>query len=175
MTTQEAAREGPHPLPPAPAAGRQALTDVILGTGLGLLGTAFLCGALRMPFQTARWTWQDAPGFVPAVIAGVLVLQALALTGRGLWRLRSTSLAWKGLRAEAARWGADRLALTLLFAVAYVLLLGRLPFGVLTGLWLFAMIAVFRGTTVLKAALVAVLCATAITLVFTRLFLVPLP
>lgn len=168
-------REGGPALPPASPAGRQALSDIIVGSGIGALAMFFLVGALRMPHETARWTWLNAPGFVPAVIAGVLLLQALLLVIRGLWRLRASGPAWQGMRAEAARWGADRFVLTLLFAVAFIILMGRVSFGVLTGVWLFAMIVAFRGTTPPKAALVAVVTAVAITWVFTRLFLVPLP
>lgn len=175
MNTREAARKGGSALPPASPAGRGALSDIIVGSGIGLLATFFLVGALQMPFQTARWTWLNAPGFVPAVIAGVLLLQALLLVIRGLWRLRGSGLAWQGMRTEAARWGTDRLVLTLVFALVFVILMGRVSFGVLTGFWLFAMIMAFKGTSPLKAALVAVATAVTITLVFTHVFLVPLP
>jgi hypothetical protein len=175
VNRQVAVREGGVALPAASPAGRQALSDIVVGSGIGALATFFLVGALQTPFATARWTWFNAPGFVPAVIAGVLLLQALLLVIRGLRRLRVSGPAWVGMRAEMARWGAGRFVLTLLFALAFVILMGRVSFGALTGVWLFAMILVFRGTTPLKAALVAAVTAVTITWVFTHVFLVPLP
>jgi hypothetical protein len=153
------------------------LVDVAAGCGIGLLSALFLAGALQMPFQTLRWTWHDAPGFVPAVIAGVLLALALLLAGRGLrrWWLFRDGVRWRGLRSEMASWGTGRLVLTLAFALAFVILMGRLPFGVLTTLWVFGMVLTFRGTTPLRAAAVAVVTGTAVFLIFTRAFLVPLP
>lgn len=163
--------------PLAHQVGRASLADVAAASGIGLLAIWFLAGALRMPFQTARWTWHDAPGFVPGVISTVLLAQAFVLAVRGLrrWRIARDTVRWRGLRQELIHWGADRLALTLAFALAFVLLMGRLPFGVLTALWVFGMTVAFRGTTPWRAAAVAVATGVAVTLIFTRLFLVPLP
>ncbi len=150
------------------------MADVAAGLALGALSLAFLFGALRMPMHTMHWTWLNAPGLVPAVLAAVLLVQALFLTVRGAGRLRARRQGAAG-RAAALQWGAGRVALTLALAFAFALLMGRMPFAILTALFVFAMTVAFRGTSAWKAAASALITAVTVSWVFTRVFLVPLP
>jgi len=124
--------------------------------------------------HTMHWTWLNAPGLVPAVLAAVLLAQALALTLRGLRHLRPRS-GDAGSVDRALRWGAGRVVLTLALALAFAFFMGRVPFAVLTAFFVFAMTLAFRGTTAWKAAASALVTAATVTWVFTRVFLVPLP
>ncbi len=160
--------------PPAHKASTSSVVDLAAGLALGALSLVFLIGALRMPTQTLHWTWLNAPGLVPAVLAAALLAQALFLAARGARRLgiRRQGTAW---HTAAVRWGAGRVALTLASALAFALLLGRMPFAVLTAIFVFSMTLAFKGASVWKAAVSALITAIAVTWIFTRLFLVPLP
>ncbi len=127
-----------------------------------------------MPMHTMHWTWLNAPGLVPAVLAAALLAQALFLAARGVKHLRARrqEAAW---RAAALQWGAGRVALTLALALAFALLMGRMPFAILTALFVFTMTVAFRGTSAWKAAASALITAVTVSWVFTRVFLVPLP
>ncbi|MDQ7840621.1 MAG: tripartite tricarboxylate transporter TctB family protein [bacterium] len=155
-------------------ASRSAPADVAAGLALGVLSLAFLVGALRMPMHTMHWTWLNAPGLVPTVLAAVLLAQALALTLRGLRHLRARSGDVE-LVDRALRWGAGRVVLTLVLALAFAFLMGRMPFAILTALFVFTMTMAFRGTSAWKAVASALITAATVTWVFTRVFLVPLP
>ncbi len=157
---------------------RAAAADAVAGAVIGALAGAFLLTALRMPPSTLHWTWYNAPGFVPAVLASALLAQATFLLIRGLLRASRTPIE-KGGGNEwvqaVARWGLGRVALTLCLALGFVVLMGRVPFPILTAAFVFAFTVAFRGTQPFKAGIVAVGTAVTVSWVFTRLFLVPLP
>lgn len=159
---------------PAPPKSGTAAADIASGLSLGALSLAFLVGALRMPLYTVHWTWLNAPGLVPAVLSAVLLVQALFLTIRGMRHLRArpNGTSW---RAAAGQWGAGRVILTLALALAFALLMGRLPFVILVALFVFIMTMAFRGAGAWKAAASALITAVTVSWVFTRVFLVPLP
>lgn len=181
--------------PPVPAAARAGLADLVAGAAWAALAGAFFAGALRMPIETALWTWYKAPGLVPALLSAALLGQAAGLIVRGARRWRDArgaaglgeaasvggaigwgrAAGWRGLRREAAGWGLGRVAVALAFAAGFVVAMGRLPFGVLIVLLVFGMTVAFRGASPARAALVAVITAAAVVLVFSRLFFVPLP
>jgi hypothetical protein len=163
--------------PPPPFSGRSAQADLVAGAALAGLAAFFLVGALRMPLETPLWTWFKAPGLVPGILATVLLVQAAALMIRGGRRFRAAAPQEGGgsLRQRASAWGAGRVALAMLFTVSFIIAMGRAPFGLLIVLLVFSMTLAFRGTTPLRAALVAVVAAITITVVFTRLFFIPLP
>ncbi len=150
------------------------MSDVAAGLALGALSLAFLIGALRMPIHTMHWTWLNAPGLVPAALAAALLAQALFLAARGTRHLRARRQG-AARHAGALQWGAGRVALTLVLALGFALLMGRMPFVILTALFVFTMTVAFRGTSAWKAAASALITAATVTWVFTRVFLVPLP
>lgn len=164
--------------PPARPDGRGALADVAAGAGMALLSLFFLINALRMPASSALWTWQNAPGLVPAAIGAVLLSLSTVLTARGLRSHRHSPTPVGSLPAwwsVATNWGAGRVLVALAFALVFILMMGRVPFGPLTAVFVFAMTLAFRGTTAAKAAIIGIATGITVTLVFTRLFLVPLP
>ncbi len=142
---------------------------VLAGVALG-----FLKAALDIPADTALWTWYDSPGLTPALLAGGLLLQSLVLLARSLLAPGRGIGGTAGLRG-ARSWGAGRVLAALAFCVAFVALMGRVPFGVLVAALVFAVTVAFRGTDAPRAAVLAVLTAIGVVLVFGRLFFVPLP
>lgn len=153
---------------------RASLADAAAAAGLAGVALGFLKAALDIPTPTALWAWYDSPGLTPALLSAGLLLQSLFLLARSLPGLGRGIRGADGL--EGARsWGAGRVLVALAFCVAFVALMGRLPFGVLVAALVFAMTVAFRGTDPPQAAVLAVLTAVAVVLVFGRLFFVPLP
>ena len=122
----------------------------------------------------------SAPGLTPGLIGLVLLLLGLVLLLRSLRERRATASPVPSKPAVAGNGGRALLAVAL--CLAYALgLLGRLPFGWATGLFVFAFVAAFGferarpWRTLGGAAAMAVFTAIAVTLLFEQLFLVRLP
>jgi putative tricarboxylic transport membrane protein len=129
----------------------------------------------------------SVPGLVPAFLAvllivsgGVLVIRSVLAGGHRL------ELSAAKAREILAKPGNRRLVITLALTVGYAgVLIGRLPYPLATGLFVFAFTAIFewergmpatRRLTVLAVAAVLAAASTAIvSYSFERLFLVTLP
>ena len=129
----------------------------------------------------------SVPGIVPAFLAtvliifgGVLVVRSIAAGGHRL----GLSMA-KG-REALARPGNRRLLVTLALTVGYAgFLIGRIPYELATGLFIFAFIVLFEWQPGLSprksakmlavAALLAIVTTGLVSWAFERLFLVTLP
>lgn len=163
---------------------RMDRADFLTALGVVALGLGAAVESWRMPrLEQLDINPYTAPGIVPGVIGVVLTALGLALlarsAARGGWRLAAVT--------EPAPDGrAARLALALALTVGYAAgLVGRLPFWLATGLFVFAFIAVFewrlaadrtgrlRGLAIAAAEAVAV--SAAVTFVFQSIFLVRLP
>lgn len=154
----------------------QRLADAVTALGLAGVGVAFLRGALAIPSRTALWAWYDSPGLTPALLASALLLQALVLLTRSLGDRGGSGAGMPlGWLPRARSWGLPRVLLALVFCAVFVALMGRVPFGLLVGVWVFCMVLAFRGLDPVRGAAVAVGTATAVVLVFGRLLFVPLP
>ncbi|HSW49398.1 MAG TPA: tripartite tricarboxylate transporter TctB family protein [Bryobacteraceae bacterium] len=160
-----------------------------------LTGVVLILGSLYVIFESWRMPSMghlgahplSVPGIVPAFLAavlivfgGVLVVRSIQAGGHRL----GLSLT-KG-REVLARPGNRRLLITAALTIGYAALaIGRVPYAVATGLFIFAFIVIFeweRGLATARYARLfgtaAVLAAVATGLVswaFERLFLVTLP
>ena len=129
----------------------------------------------------------SAPGIVPAFLAVVLMIFGLILVVRsvkaGGHRL---GLSREGVRKTLADPGNQRLLLTAVLTVVYAgVLVGRIPYGLATGLFIFVFVVAFewrRGMSFrewkrlgLAAGILAIVFAAAVSYTFERLFLVTLP
>lgn len=157
--------------------------DFVSGLGFIALGLAALIESLRMPrFEALGVNPYSVPGVVPGLLGLVIAFLGVVLSARaarrGGWRLTAGP-------ALAGR-TSIRLAAAFVLTVGYAAgLIGRLPFWLATGLFVFLFIAAFewkpgasvgqrmRGLTI--AGIEAVLVAAAVTLVFRDVFLVTLP
>ncbi len=158
------------------------------GTALALIALAVgaLVESLAMPrYEDLSVNPYTVPGIVPGLLsAGLLALATILLVRsivRGGWRLGAGG-ARRWLTGAAAR----RLSLSLVLTLGYAAgLVGRLPFWLATGLFLFVFIVLFewhgglparaRAIALAIALGEAVLVTVAVTLVFQELFLVRLP
>ncbi|OGB93340.1 MAG: hypothetical protein A2Z31_08205 [candidate division NC10 bacterium RBG_16_65_8] len=160
-----------------------------------LTGVVLILSSLYVIFESWRMPRMEhlgahplsVPGVVPAFLAvvliisgGVLVIRSVLAGGHRL-----------GLSAAKAREvlvkpGNQRLLITLVLTLGYAgVLIGRIPYELATGLFVFAFIVIFEWEWNLPAAKVAKLITVAAILaaaasaivswVFERLFLVTLP
>lgn len=149
-------------------------------------GVAIIYAAWLMPtFREQLGQSYTAPGLVPALYGTVIVILALWLAARSIGRGASKRGAAEP-RAPREGYSNARLMLAavlcLVFAVGMV---GRMPFALAAGIFIFLFILLFewkRGQAwrerlrpIATAALVAAVTGVAVVLVFERLFLVRLP
>jgi len=129
----------------------------------------------------------SVPGVVPAFLAaililfgGVLVIRSVMMGGHRL------GLSAAKAREVLARPGNQRLLVTAVLTIGYAgILIGRVPYGLATGLFVFAFVVLFeweKGLAPLRtarlvgfAAVLAVAVALLVSWTFERLFLVALP
>ncbi len=156
----------------------------------------FAIMALRMPWYDSEWGISAAPGLVPLILSSCLLLCGLFLIIRARTKVGVTH--YKKMEAlvasvsscdddddsaetpETSSEGralteAQRVLLTVGLSVAYVLLLGRIPYALATALYIFVFISVFQGKNYLKAAIISVISSAVVWFAFARIFFVFLP
>jgi hypothetical protein len=162
--------------------------DYLSGLALILFSVYVLMESWRMPrLEQVQAHPLSAPGIVPAFLAVVLLIFGLILVGRsvkaGGHRL---GLSREGLRMSLSQPGNRRLLWTSLLTIVYAgVLVGRTPYGLVTGLFIFVFIVAFewrRGMSYGEkmrvgeaAGILAILVAVAVSYTFERLFLITLP
>lgn len=165
-----------------------ARADFLTGVVLVLVSLYVLFESWRMPRMEHLGVHPlSVPGVVPAFLAAVLIVAGAVLVIRsvraGGHRLGLSS---EKLREVLAKPGNRRLAITLVLTIGYAgFLVGRIPYELATGLFIFAFIVVFewergRATAryvrlVVAAAILAVVTTAIVSVAFERLFLVTLP
>ena len=163
-----------------------ARADLITGAVFAALGIAVLVESWNMPRLEERsinpWT---VPGLVPGLLGVVIAMLGFILAVRSVLAGGMRPVSADADPAEA-RAGRYRFWLCLVLCLVYaVLLVGRLPFWLATGLFVFAFIAAFewrsddpprpRTVKLATAGVVAVLCTVTVSYSFEYLFLVRLP
>lgn len=165
------------PVAEAAPGGSSARSDLVGGAAWMLFGALILIGSLRMDrFEKMGATLYTMPGFVPAMIGGVLILLGAVLALRG-WQRRPVVPTGpvQPMLNRRVLWTA---ALALLYAGGLV---GRVHFLAATALFVAAFVWVFtpEGSSWqrrwLMALLAGVLTAVVVDLVFEDVFLVRLP
>ncbi len=156
--------------------------DLIVSSILWVVSVLVLLDSLRMTFGITlpgveENVWLVAPGFLPMILSGGLVLMFSGL----IWlSVRQGEL--KGhfsssaiLRAITDREMVIKLIQMSLLCLFVFVLLGRLHFGLAAALYLFAAMMVARAAKLWQIALISVMFSGAITYVFGSLMKIPLP
>jgi hypothetical protein len=162
--------------------------DYLTGLALILLSVYVLVESWRMPsLEHLQAHPMSAPGLVPAFLAVVLLIFGIILVVRsvraGGHRL---GLSREGIRKTLADPGNRRLLLTAILTFVYAgVLVGRTPYTLVTGLFVFFFVVIFEwrrgmshgemGRMGLAAAVLAIVFAVAVSYTFEKLFLVTLP
>ena len=169
-------------------------SDMVSGSIIIVVAAFFGIMSLRMPWNASEWGVYAAPGLVPLILSILLLSCGLILMFRAKWS-KAHYDRMERLNAEVPTCGGDdetdaastrssdksslsewqRVLLTVGVAGAYVLLLGRIPYMLATGLFVLAFILAFRGGSIVKAAITAVATAILVWFVFAKIFLVTLP
>ena len=160
-----------------------ARADFWTGLVLIVLGLAAFLACLDMPrFEEREINPYTVPGLVPGMIALVITVLGLLLTLRAIRQRVPKKDEVQSHAAAASRRFWLTLGLTLTYAA---LLVGRLPFWLATGLFVFAFVALIEWRAdrssaeqarALGFALVyAGIVAAVVTYVFQEVFLVRLP
>ena len=169
--------EGQSPPPEDP--GRN-LKEFFGALALIALSIAFAIASLRIPFQTANWVWYTSPGIFALVMAILLGGCSVFVAGREIrrWlrtRHRAETIPW-GERLRL--WGMPRFLAAVAIILAYIFLLGKVPFlvdsvGLILILGIVFREGRFQGA--LRSSVIASLVVVVITWVIARVFGISFP
>ncbi|KKB76283.1 hypothetical protein VW29_20310 [Devosia limi DSM 17137] len=159
--------------------------DLLMAIVFIILSAAVLYGSWTMDrLEVRRIHPMTVPGLVPGMLGAALLVCGIVLAIRSL-RLPAPN-GWADLAAAITSGAAGRAAAVLALALVYTLVLvGRVPFWLATGLFVFAFILLFEvwlatPRRALRQSLpwaigLAIATAGIVTFVFERAFLVRLP
>jgi len=157
--------------------------DFYTGLIIIVIGLLVMVESWRMPRHIQDWPVYAAPGMVTGFLGLGFLAMGIILTIRST-RREGAPLAFK--RSDISAYLNDpkthRLGLMFALSLIYCLLLGRrLPFVVVTTIYLFMVMWLFRGPgpikffAIFKFLIISLATAMAVGIVFNRFFLVPLP
>jgi hypothetical protein len=158
--------------------------DFYTGIVLMVFGITVTVMALQMP-SIPRDPY-SAPGVLPIFLGVVITGLSLIMFIRSIIRTKGqVSVSAASIKSALTATGALRMILTVILCLAYVFLLGKVLFPLLTFFFVFGFIVCFEYERksplkpqikkILIAALVAAATSASITAVFRYLFLVRLP
>jgi putative tricarboxylic transport membrane protein len=161
-----------------------ARADFYTGVIMMAFGITATVMALQMP--SIPKDPYSAPGVLPIFLGVIITGLSLVMFVRSLIKTKGkVGFSGGSIKSFFADIGTRRVIITAVLCVSYALLLGKVLFPPLTFVFVFMFIVIFECDRkipfrpqikkVLIAALIAVLSAASITLVFEKLFLVRLP
>ena len=151
--------------------------DFIMGLILMAFSLLIIIESLKIPRFEKDWGgFYAAPGFVPLILGITLFIMSLALFVRALmmkgYRIvpnRDTLSTF--VRAKSVQ----RWCLAMIYAFGFFFLLGHIYFYLAAFLVLFAYMATFGEQKRSISLVISLIASAIIYLVFTKIFLVPLP
>lgn len=131
----------------------------------------------RMPRDLQGWPAYAGPGMVTGLLGLGLLGMAVMLLARAWLRSGSgPAIPWREVKDYLTHPGTRRLGLMSLLCLGYLLALGRgIPYTLTTGAFLVVTMLLFRAITWWAILLISSVATAAISLVFNRIFLIPLP
>ena len=151
--------------------------DFVMGLILMACSLVIVVESLKIPRFEKDWGgFYAAPGFVPLILGITLFVMSLALFVRALkmqgYRVVPDRQAFREfVRSKPVR----RWCLAILYAFSFFFLLGHIYFYLAAFLVLFAYMATFGEQKRWISLVISLIASVAIYLVFTKIFLVPLP
>jgi hypothetical protein len=170
--------EGPLP---SPGSANTDLNDFLGALLLISVSIAFAIAALPIPFETSNWVWYTSPGIFALVMAACLAGCSLFVACRGFrgWikhrQATDPSTTW---RERLRLWGINRFIAAVGIILAYILLLGKVPFlvasvGLVLTLGTFFREGRFRDA--FRPSLIAALVVVGVALLISRVFGIRFP
>jgi hypothetical protein len=151
--------------------------DVYAAIILIVLALFVLVESWRMPREFLGFPAYAGPGLVTGLLGLGLLGMAVALLVRACRRPGASIVFSRAdIRAYRVNPQTRRLGVVLFLCTAYLLSLGRgIPYYITTSAFLLVTMAIFRAASWWVIVLVSGLATTGLTVVFNKIFLVPLP
>ncbi|CAB1078101.1 hypothetical protein D1AOALGA4SA_5866 [Olavius algarvensis Delta 1 endosymbiont] len=151
--------------------------DFIMGLILMAVSLLIVVESLRIPSFEKDWGgYYAAPGFVPLILGITLFVMSLVLFVRAVKKQGYKVIPGRKALKNFVRSGrVHRWCLAMIYAFGFFFLLGQIYFYLAAFLVLFAYMATFGEQKLYVSLIISVVASAMIYLVFTRIFLVPLP
>jgi len=152
--------------------------DFIMGLILMVFGLLAVQESLRLPTYEKDWGgFYAAPGFVPLILGLVIFGMSLAMFIRAVRSggARGVIPSREAFQAFLRSKPVHRWCLAMLYAWGFFFILGRVYFYLAAFLVLFAFMATFSRQKIYFSLLISIVSSGGIYLIFTKIFLVPLP
>ena len=151
--------------------------DFIMGLILMAISLLIVVESLRIPSFEKDWGgYYAAPGFVPLILGITLFVMSLVLFLRAVRKQGYKIIPSRETLKNFVRSGrVHRWCLAMFYAFGFFFLLGHIYFYLAAFLVLFAYMATFGEQKLYITLIISVVASAMIYLVFTRIFLVPLP
>lgn len=129
------------------------------------------------PLGGGELTWLVAPGFLPLLLSGGLLLMLTAALAISIYKRRALSSAQRANLVESvlSREAVTTLLHMVLLCLFVFVLLGRVHFGAAAAIYLIAAMLLARAAKPYIIVLISVSFAGAVTWVFGTLMKIPLP
>ncbi len=174
---KNAPEEGQSPPPEDPAIHFKDFLGAVL-----LLAVSVVLGiaALRIPFQTPNWVWYTSPGIFALVMAICLGACSLYVAYREFRRWSRSRHEGESLRwgERLRQWGMGRFLVATAIILAYILILGKVPFLVASVALVLTLGTVFREGRFLDAlrpSVIAAIVVAAVAVIISRVFGIMFP
>jgi hypothetical protein len=151
--------------------------DFIMGLILMACSLLIVVGSLKIPSFKKDWGgFYAAPGFVPLILGITLFVMSLALFLRSLKKQGYKVIPGRETLSNFVRSRrVHHWCLAMIYAFGFFFLLGHIYFYLAAFLVLFAYMATFGEQKRSISLIISLVAAASIYLVFTKIFLVPLP
>lgn len=148
--------------------------DFIAAIILVLFSIGVILTAMVMP--EFKQGWYAAPGFPPAVFGAMLLVMSMVFLIRtilrGEWQFRLKQEHWRRFLSSYAVRRVAAIAAAIAF---FLILFGKIPFLLLSTLFLLVTIWFFQGAKLWQNIIISILTSAIIWYVFGVVFMVPLP
>lgn len=148
--------------------------DFVTGIVLCILCLFFIFTAFKMPVDPAYGIYAH-PGITPIFLATVLFILSIYLILRSRIKLSHFKNDIKLVKSFFIKKENQNLLITLLFMLIFVYLIRKVPFYILTFLFIFSFSFFFYRKKPLLLLIVSIISTFVIITLFSRLFLIPMP
>ena len=151
--------------------------DFIMGLILMAFSLLVVIESLELPRFEKDWGgFYAAPGFVPLILGITLFFMSLVLFVRAVIKQGHRIIPDEGtLRDFVRSKPVHRWCLAMIYAFGFFFLLGHIYFYLAAFIVLFAFMATFGEQKLYISLIISLIASAMIYLVFTKIFLVPLP